>query len=160
MSNVLAIVNADKAFIYGCNASADIKLSEKLRLISIINYTHGEDQDGIALRHVSPIFGSTSLTFTQEKFKATISADYNGEIKYENLAPSEQDKPYLYATDNNGNPYSPAWFTLNAMVSYKIKSFGTINLGLQNIFDNRYRPYSSGIVAPGRNLVVGLRANF
>ena len=64
------------------------------------------------------------------------------------------------ATDKNGNPYSPAWWTLNLMISYNLKNWATINFGLENILDNRYRPYSSGIVAPGRNLITGLRVNF
>ena len=36
------------------------------------------------------------------------------------------------------------------------------NIDMSNasyILDNRYRPYSSGIAAPGRNLIVGLRLN-
>jgi hemoglobin/transferrin/lactoferrin receptor protein len=160
MSKVLAIVNADEAFIYGCNAAVELNFLSELKLSSIINYTKGQDQDKIPLRHVSPLFGSTRLTYTHKRIKASVFADYNGEISYNNLAPSEQDKPYMYATDSNGDPYAPAWFTFNTMVSYRIKDFGTINLGVQNIFDNRYRPYSSGIVAPGRNFIVGLRANF
>ncbi|MBU8891998.1 MAG: TonB-dependent receptor [Bacteroidales bacterium] len=160
MSKVLAIVNADKAYIYGFTASANIELLNNLKLKSVLNYTHGEDQDGIALRHSAPLFGSTRFTYSHKGITASVFADYNGEIKYENLAPGEQDKPYMYATDNNGNPYSPAWWTLNVMTSYNFKDWGTINLGMENILDNRYRPYSSGIVAPGRNLIVGLRANF
>ena len=160
MSKVLAIVNADKAQIYGFSSSLDITISSKLKFYSIINYTKGEDQDGIALRHVAPLFGSTKLTYTKTKFTASVFANYNGEISYNNLAPSEQDKPYMYAVDKNGNPYSPAWWTLNIMTSYTIKNLGTLSLGMENILDNRYRPYSSGIVAPGVNLIVGLRANF
>lgn len=160
MSKVQAIVNADKAFIYGVSSSIDIKLSSKLNLNSIINYTKGEDQDGIALRHVSPLFGNTKLTYTDNKFSVSVYANYNGEISYSNLASSEQSKAYMYAIDKNGNPYSPAWWTLNIMTSYNIKNVGTLSLGIDNIFDNRYRPYSSGIAAPGINLIVGLRANF
>jgi hemoglobin/transferrin/lactoferrin receptor protein len=32
-----------------------------------------------------------------------------------------------------------------------------VNAGIENILDNRYRPYSSGIVAPGRNFIISLR---
>ena len=157
MSKVLAITNADRAYIYGFNASLNFNLPLNLKLKSIINYTHGEDQDGIALRHVAPLFGSTRLTYSNKQITASVFANYNREIKYENLAPSEQGKPYMYATDNSGNPYSPSWCTLNFMASYNLKDWGTINLGLENILDNRYRPYSSGIVAPGRNIIIGLR---
>ncbi len=39
MSKVLAIVNADKAYVYGFNAALNINLPLKLNLKSIINYT-------------------------------------------------------------------------------------------------------------------------
>lgn len=160
MSKVLAIVNADKAFIYGFNASAEVQLPYQLNLESVINYTYGEDQDGIPLRHVAPLFGSTRLNFIREDLQLSLYADYNGEIAHENMAPSEQGKTHIYATDHNGDPYSPAWWTLNVKGSYQFKNWATLNFGIENILDTRYRPYSSGIVAPGRNFIVGLRANF
>jgi len=36
----------------------------------------------------------------------------------------------------------------------------SVSAGLENITDQRYRPYSSGLVASGRNLILSLRANF
>ncbi|MFC2152572.1 TonB-dependent receptor plug domain-containing protein [Bacteroidota bacterium] len=160
LSKVVAIVNADKAFIYGFSSSLNIRFTNNIELNSIINYTHGEDQDGIPLRHAAPLFGNTSIKYSSEKITASLYTNYNGEITYENLAPSEQGKPYMYATDKNGDPYSPAWWTLNFMTSYKFNNGASLNMGIENILDNRYRPYSSGIVAPGRNLIVGLRFKF
>jgi len=160
MSKVLAIVNADKAYIYGLNASAEVQLPYQFYLESVINYTYGEDQDGIPLRHVAPLFGSTRLNYEQKDLQISLYADYNGEIAYEDMAPSEQEKTHMYATDSNGNPYSPAWWTLNVKASYRFKEWGTLNFGIENVLDTRYRPYSSGIVAPGRNFIIGLRANF
>lgn len=160
MSKVLAMVNADNATLYGFNASVNFKLPFDFNLESVINYTHGEDQDGVPMRHAGPLFGSTRLSYSKDMFKAAIYANYNGEISYENLPPSEQDKPTIYATDKNGNPYSPSWYTLNLISSYQFKFGLTVNAGIENIFDVRYRPYSSGIVSPGRNFILGLRARF
>ncbi len=160
MSKVLAIVNADKAYIYGLSAVLKINLPYHLQIESKINYTDGEDQVGLPLRHVTPLFGNTKLRYSNKRLEASIFVNYNGEIKYKDLAPSEQDKPYMYATDSNGDPYSPSWWTLNFMSSYQLKKYLTINFGVENILDNRYRPYSSGIVAPGRNFIIGLRASF
>jgi len=160
ISKVLAMVNADKAYIYGLNASAEVQLPFQLNLESVINYTYGEDQDGIPLRHVAPLFGSTRLNYEQKKLQISLYADYNGEIAYEDMAPSEQGKIHIYATDKNGSPYSPSWWTLNVKGSYSFKNWGTLIVGIENILDTRYRPYSSGIVAPGRNFIIGLSANF
>ncbi len=160
LSKVLAIVNADKAYIYGFSSSLNIEFTKGIELESIVNYTHGEDQDGVALRHAAPLFGSTSIKYSNEKITASLFVNYNGEIKYEDLAPSEQGKPYMYAIDDNGNPYSPAWWTLNLMTAYNYKDWAVVNVGLENILDNRYRPYSSGIAAPGRNLILSVNLKF
>jgi hemoglobin/transferrin/lactoferrin receptor protein len=32
----------------------------------------------------------------------------------------------------------------------------TLNIGLENVTNQRYRTYSSGIVAPGFNAIIGL----
>lgn len=160
MSKTQAIVNADGANVYGLSAALKIDVSTKIKFLSKINYTSGKDHEGEPLRHVAPLFGTTRLSFTNEKFTASVYANYNDKISYKNLAPSEQGKPYMYASDDNGNPFSPAWWTLNFMSSINYGENMIINLGIENIFDNRYRPYSSGIVAPGRNLIVGLRLKF
>jgi hemoglobin/transferrin/lactoferrin receptor protein len=63
----------------------------------------------------------------------------------------------MYATDDQGNPWSPGWFTLNIKSSYNIKNRLELTAGLENILDLRYRPYSSGIVAPGINFILSAR---
>jgi len=75
------------------------------------------------------------------------------------MAPSEIEKDYMYAADENGDPYSPAWYTLNLNVAYQVRQFLQINTGIGNILNARYRPYSSGIVAPGRNFFIAMRVS-
>ena len=89
-----------------------------------------------------------------------VGVDYNAEIGFSNLAPSERDKAYLYATDANGKPYSPGWWTLNFMGSYAFNEKFITSFGLDNILDYRYRTYSSGITAPGRNFLIAFRYSF
>ncbi len=75
--------------------------------------------------------------------------------------PAEEiGKAYLYAQDANGNPYSPAWATLNLKMVYQFTNHFSISGGIENALDLRYRPYSSGLVAPGRNFIISMRANF
>lgn len=62
--------------------------------------------------------------------------------------------------DRNGNPFSPDWYSLNLKGNYRITPAFTLSLGWENITNQRYRPYSSGIVAAGSNLVASLRASF
>ena len=87
-------------------------------------------------------------------------AEYNGQFDFEDLSPEEQNKSYLYALDENGKPYSPSWYTLNFGVQYEITEAFQINTTLENISNQRYRTYSSGITAPGLNLIVALSYQF
>ena len=84
-------------------------------------------------------------------------ANYNGELSFENLAPSEVSKDYLYARDKNGNPFSPSWYTLNLRMQYKFNDKFDITVSLENITDQRYRAYSSGISGAGRNLIISAK---
>lgn len=157
LSKVEAMVNAGKAYVYGVQISLLANITRDVKLKSTLNLTSGEDQDGVPLRHVAPLFGSTHITYDRPKFKADFYSNYNGEMPFEKLAPSEAEKPYMYAADDNGNPFSPGWITLNLKLSYKITDWGTINAGVENMLDHGYRPYSSGIVSPGRNFVFSFR---
>jgi len=87
-------------------------------------------------------------------------AVYSGEKSYDEMPEEEKGKDYMYATDDNGNPYSPAWYTLNFKAGYQLTGRLFLTAGVENITDRRYRPYSSGIAAAGRNFILSLRANF
>ncbi len=153
LSKVEALVNTDEAIIYGGQLSAKINFLEFFKIKTNYTYTKGYDKEKKPLRHVSPNFGATHLYFENKKFYFDLYSQYNSEISFENLAGDEADKPHLYAKDNNDNPYSPWWWTVNYKMSIKIKKYLNINFGIENILNHRYRPYSSGIVAPGRNFI-------
>lgn len=160
LSNVQAIQNASKAWIYGFEAALNLRLSESLSLNSQYNIIGGteEDENGIEVpvRHVAPAFGSTRLVYQKNNWKLDAFVQYNGEFSFNQLAPSEKSKAYLYALDENGNPYSPSWYTFNLRSSYQFNNNLFVSAALENITDRRYRTYSSGISAPGRNLVLSL----
>jgi len=160
LSKVQALVNTGEAQIYGATASFFADINTHFSFKTTYTYMKGEDGDGYAVRHVPPSFGSSSLFYTAHKLKLEAYANYNGQISYENLTPSERDKPQMYAVDDSGNPYSPAWLTLNLKGSYQINEMFQLNLGFENILDKRYRPYSSGISAPGINVILALRVKF
>ena len=164
LSDVQAIQNATMASVYGLEASAKVKLTKYIDLTSNISYTKGtetqESSINAPLRHAPPLFGSTHLTWKSDKFTIDLFADYNGEIAFHDLAPSEQNKDYIYATDANGNPHAPSWYTLNLKTQYCLLSRLTLNLGIENITNQRYRTYSSGITAPGTNIIIGAVYNF
>lgn len=160
LSRVQALVNTSYAWIVGVSLNFKIAITDHLDFNTVINYTKGQDDEGYSLRHVAPLFGRTELTYHAANFKIDLFAAYNGQISSNDLAPTEQSKPHMYAKDIHGLPYSPSWATLNLKGSYQFSPYVGMNFGIENILDARYRPYSSGIVAPGRNFIIAINARF
>ena len=158
MKQVQALVNKDYAVIYGFGFG--LKYSPVKRIQIKINYTitRGYDSEYQPLRHVSPDFGTLHGIYTKGKFRSDVYLKYHNGITANHLAPSEVSKDYLYAVDENGDPYSPSWATLNVMVQYSVSKNLDLNVGVENLLDVRYRTYSSGIAAPGRNFVFGIKS--
>jgi hemoglobin/transferrin/lactoferrin receptor protein len=160
LSKVEALVNAESAQIYGGSFSLRYLFSSFFRTQHDLTVINGEDADGFPLRHVPPAFGSSHLVFEKQKWFVDFYLDYSGGFTFNQLAPSEQDKPHLYAVDENGNPWSPPWWTLNIKSNYRVNDYFSLNGGIENIFDKRYRAYSSGIVAPGINFKLSIMLKF
>ncbi|WP_346856730.1 TonB-dependent receptor [uncultured Draconibacterium sp.] len=154
MSRVEALVNAESASIYGANLSLEILFTNQWRTRHDLTFTDGKDSEGLPLRHVPPTFGNSHLIFENQKWFVDLYVNYNGKLDFDQLAPDEQDKPHLYVPDENGNPYSPSWWTMNVKSNFKLNQKLTLSGGVENIFNKRYRPYSSGVVSPGINFVV------
>ncbi len=161
LSRIQAIQNASRAWIYGFEAGLRISFTEHLKLNSQYSVIGGteEDADGFEMpvRHVAPAFGNTHLIWHKNQWKLDAFVIYNNELSFDQLAPSEVEKEFLYALDENGNPYSPSWYTVNLRSEYRFSDKTALTLTLENITNQRYRPYSSGITAPGTNLIVSLR---
>jgi len=164
MSKVQAIQNAAVANVFGIQAGMEIKLPAGFSFSSDLNYQKGEEEldNGTisALRHAAPLYGISRIIYKASNLNLQFYATYQAVRKFEDLAEEEQGKDEIYAKDANGKNYSPSWYTLNLKVMYDISDNFTITAGIENLTDQRYRPYSSGISAPGKNFIFSLRANF
>ncbi len=164
MSKVYAIQNAAFAKIYGFNAGFEVKFGAGFSFSTRYNYQVGQeemdDKTVSPSRHAAPAFGVSRFVFQKNKFVMQLYAIYSAEVSYEDLNEEERQKTVLYATDANGNPYSPSWYALNYKAMYPIIENLSVSAGIENITNQRYRPYSSGLVAAGRNFVFSLKLNF
>jgi len=160
LSRVQAVVNAGYATIYGFSMAADVLLTPHLGLKAKMTYIKGKDDEGFALRHVPPVYGDIALVCQKARLNLTLDVAFNGQISYAQLAPSEHDKAFIYAKDENGNPFAPAWWTINIRGNYAFNEHFLLTYGIENMMNYRYRPYSSGISAPGVNFNVALRFTF
>lgn len=160
MSKVQAIQNAAYANVYGLQIGLNYEFLRHFYFGGNFNFQKGieimDDGSESTTRHASPMFGNIKLGYTNKNLNIQAYSQFNSEVSYADMPISEIDKTEIYALDGDGNPYSPAWYTLNLKASYQFKMFN-ISGGIENILDKRYRPYSSGISAPGRNFIVALR---
>ena len=157
MSRVQAIQNAARGTVYGMEGGIEIKLPAGFRWSADLNYQVGEEEldDGSLSpsRHAAPFFGVSRLRFRRGSLETEINVQYQGERSFEDLAQEERGKTEIYAKDENGYSYAPAWYTLNLKAMYSRDQKYVFNLGIENITDLRYRPYSSGVSGAGRNFV-------
>ncbi len=164
LSQVQAIQNAAETMVYGIQLSLEVKLPVGFSFETHYNFQKGEEEldngDRSPSRHAAPQFGSLQLNYKAERISMQLYALFSGEKQFEDLPFEEQSKTEIYAIDSDGNPWSPAWYTLNFKAQYQFEKFLTVVAGIENITDQRYRPYSSGIVAAGRNLVMSVKASF
>ncbi|MEO9871265.1 TonB-dependent receptor [Ekhidna sp.] len=153
---IRAQVNADQAEIYGGSILLKAEISSDLAIGNTITYTDGKDlSNNEPLRHTTPIFGRFTLSHRAKKIRSELFVDYNANYGRKDIPSSEiDDKPHLY-TDSG----TPGWYTINIKSSFQVNKHLNMNIGVENILDSHYRPYSSGISAPGRNFIFALRAN-
>jgi len=156
LSDVFAEVNVGEAMIWGVSGQMKYQVNDLLAVYGNFTYTEGRDTvEDLPLRHVPPIFGETGITFQNSKLRTSVFVRFSGGIAFEDLAPSEQNKTHLYTA--NG---ALSWYTINVNNSYTLNERLSINFNLENLLDTHYRPYSSGISAPGFNASLSLRARF
>jgi len=165
MSRVQAIQNITKAYIYGIQAGIEFNFGGGLGLKSTISYQYGEEQSEDSLvyypkSHLPPLFGSAHVTYHRKSIRLDLYVDYNDKLNYSDLALSERNDDAPYAKDSNGDPFVPGWYTLNFKSALYINKNIELNLGIENITDQLYRPYASGISAPGRNFIAALKYKF
>lgn len=164
LSQVQAIQNAASARVYGFEIGVEWKGPAGFTFLSDLNIQEGvEEMDSGEIspsRHAAPVFGVSRLKYQRKRVTLEIQMAYQGERKFEELAVEERSKTEIYASDSNGNSYAPAWCALHFKSITELHQGIQLGLGVENITDTRYRPYSSGLSGAGRNFVFSLKWNF
>jgi len=160
LSQIQALQNSSRSLIYGLEFGMKWPLSHNLILKTqhnlIAGYELNELPFSLPVRHIPPNYGNFHVVFKKGRLNLDAFINYNSEIPFKDLAESERAKAYLYALDKNGNPYSPSWYTINLRTKYSFSEKINCSFSLENISDKLYRPYSSGISAPGLNFIFSL----
>ncbi len=164
LSQVQAIQNAASAKVYGVQLGVEVKLPKGFGFATDVNFQKGEEEldngEISPSRHASPFFGVSRLNYKANKLSMELNVSYQGEKSFDDLPDEEKSKTEIYALDKDGNPYAPSWYTLNFKALYKLTDTFDVSGGIENLTDQRYRPYSSGISGAGRNFILSLTAHF
>lgn len=157
MGRVQTNVNASQAFVTGINFKYDWLITRGMHFYGTFNYTRGWNiTDGTNLSHIPPIFGKVGLSYTWKKLSIDVFTRYNAVKPIKEYGPGSTDN-FDEALSYTG---TPAWATLNASLSYRMIKKMTIRVGFNNILNQHYRQFSSGISAPGFNFIVKLKYQF
>lgn len=162
---VEALQNTAFAKVWGLQAAIETRIFKKMVLQSQANLIKGSETGDYAngqvpLRHAPPFYGQTNIRYRSKKIWMELSLVYNAMVRNKDLPPSEQAKPDQYAKDIQGNPFSPGWHTLNLRSSYQISAGLSMTAAWDNLTNQRYRPFSSGIVSSGSNLIFSIKKTF
>ncbi len=157
--DVHANVNAGRASIWGFSGNLYVEFTSNVFMKAGINYTEGRELDlgsePRPLAHIPPIYGQFDLGFKRKMIETRFNVRFNGEkslAEYSDDSSENLEKALPEGT--------PAWFTVNIYASIKFQKHFSMNLGLENLLDWHYRPYGSGVSAPGMNVIVTLRGKF
>ena len=158
MSRVMMTVNKGTAYIYGLESKLQGNITPSLSVLASFNYTYGRivtDTIPYPLDHIPPIFGKLSMQYAANRFKGEVFVNYSGWKRVEDYNLVGEDN-YLYATQYG----MPSWYTLNLRMSFTLNKYLNFQLAVENVLDQNYRVFASNISAPGRNIILTLRASF
>ena len=157
---VQALQNAAEAQVWGVQLALDSRFARCFYANANVCWQRGFEEldngDVSPSRHVAPLYGRAALGFDNSKLCIEAYTAFQAEYSASSMPEEEKGKTEIYALDADGNAYSPGWITLNLRLSYKVVKGLSLNATLENITDVRYRPYSCGVSAPGRNVTMSL----
>ena len=150
---ITANYNAGEACIYGMSLGLNLDMSDHFNFYGTFNYTKGLNlSDDVPLGHIPPLFGRASLTYGKNRIFAETWLRYQGWKHIVDFSP--------YGEDNKGEATEegfPSWWTANIKVGFSTFQYLDIMLAVENLFDRFYKPYASGVSAPGINFVATAR---
>ncbi|MEM7162080.1 MAG: TonB-dependent receptor [Bacteroidota bacterium] len=155
LARIQTNVNIDQAEIFGISLGLNWEINDWFRWSSTFNWTEGRDRDDqTPLAHIPPVFGKSELIFYNESLTGALYAYYNGWKRTEDFSPGTTDNPSEATIDG-----FPSWYTLNARVSRRFSPSFSFNFAIENILDQHYKTFASGLSASGRNLIFSATFN-
>ncbi len=153
-----ASINADSAVVRGLSLNAEIYLGPHWETRASWNLTKGESVSGGVrkpMAHIPPAYGKVEVSYTYKRYKLSGVLRYNGFKDIADFGPGTADNPQKTYPEG-----ALAWHTYNVYCSINLRKHYSVQLAIENLADLHYRPFASGVSAPGRNFLFTLRKNF
>ncbi|MCB2376119.1 TonB-dependent receptor [Hymenobacter sp. BT635] len=152
----VANTNTGKARVYGFSGRFNAALARHFTTQATVTYTKGRDlSTDVPLDHIPPLHGRGAVTYQNRKLTAEASVLFNGRKGVAEYSPSGEDNLI-----QNTPVGALGWQTFNLRTTYQVTKGWSVQSGLENILDQSYRPFASGINAAGRNFYLTVRFEY
>ena len=166
-----AVTNQNKgtAYIFGYTANYFGRLTKNWTTSGFVTYTKGRTYDTEEpLSSIPPLFGQFEFTYQKEKLQLGADIRFNSKKDIEdfNFTEGIDNVELTPIVDPNATHFadryygSPSWLTVGVNGSYDFNENLSVQARLDNIMDEHYIEFASGVSAAGRNVSVSLVANF
>ncbi|ARV07241.1 TonB-dependent receptor [Polaribacter sp. SA4-10] len=169
MGEAVSNQNRDSAYITGFTTSYLGKISNTWNTSGFITYTKGRTYDTEEpMSSIPPLFGQFDVNYKNNKIELGADIRFNSKkdiedfnfregIDNHDLTPVVDET----ATSNVDKYYgSPSWMTVGLNGRYTLNDNFSMQARLNNLLDEHYIEFASGVSAPGRNLSLSVVANF
>ncbi|WP_298878326.1 TonB-dependent receptor [uncultured Polaribacter sp.] len=167
--NAVSNQNKGTAYIFGYTLNYLGKLSSAFNTTGFITYTKGRTYDTEEpMSSIPPLFGQFELNYKKDKIELGANIRFNSkkdiaDFNFTEGIDNHDLTPIVDANATNDiDKYygSPSWMTIGVNGSYLLNDNLSVQARLNNVFDEHYIEFASGVSAPGRNLSVSVLANF
>lgn len=156
--------NLGNRYLYGGSLDGYYSLNTFLSLRGNFSFIQAVKSEKYGpLPSISPAFGRIFIEYQKSNWLSYLSFEFSDNKNIEAYSiggedgleetPLLSENPLLYAG-------TPAWSELSWLAQYRWKKSTSFRIALENILDTHYRPFASGISAPGRNLKLGVNYSF
>jgi hemoglobin/transferrin/lactoferrin receptor protein len=167
--NAVSNQNKDNAYITGFTANYLGKISNSWRTSGFITYTKGRTYDtNEPMSSIPPLFGQFELKHKVDRFELGAAIRFNAKknIKDFNITEGIDNHDLTPIVNENATEDllkydgSPSWITAGLNFRFEVNNNFSVLARLDNLLNEHYIEFASGIASPGRNLSVSFMVNF
>lgn len=161
--------NRGSAYITGYTTSYLGKISDAWNTSGFITYTKGRTYDTEEpMSSIPPLFGQFEVNYKNNKIELGADLRFNSKKDIEdfNFREGIDNHDLTPIVDENATTDvdmyygTPSWMTVGLNGRYALNDNFSMQARLNNLFDEHYIEFASGVSAPGRNLSLSFVANF